>query len=230
VLIVSHDLPLGPGQGRVEVENLPNLADRITAATGWQVHAVCLRGVGESEGSFSVHGWLDDLSFVVAEICERSGSATAWIAGYGFTGTLGLVLAAEEERVGGVACLGSPMDLGSWCPDVAAWLPELRLSGAIRDPAFPPDVAAWAAELHSLDPMAAARALGGRPLLLVAGSEDDRALPDAARRVGDAAGGSFRLLFGAGHRLQADPRAIALLLGWLERAGSTSNAGSLTAR
>jgi hypothetical protein len=42
--------------------------------------------------------------------------------------------------------------------------------------------------------------------------EDARGIAEA---VGETA--ELRILAGAGHRLNSDPRAIALLLGWLER-------------
>ncbi|MDQ1373151.1 MAG: uncharacterized protein QOJ09_489, partial [Actinomycetota bacterium] len=40
-----------------------------------------------------------------------------------------------------------------------------------------------------------------------------------ARQLADAADGAveLRVLAGAGHRLRHDPRAIAVLLGWLDR-------------
>ena len=40
-----------------------------------------------------------------------------------------------------------------------------------------------------------------------------------ARALADAADGEveLRILSGAGHRLRHDPRAIAVLLGWLDR-------------
>jgi putative redox protein len=42
-----------------------------------------------------------------------------------------------------------------------------------------------------------------------------------ARALADAADGQIelRILVGAGHRLRHDPRAIAILLGWMDRQG-----------
>jgi putative redox protein len=49
--------------------------------------------------------------------------------------------------------------------------------------------------------------------------DGDESVPVADSRVLAAAHGSaeFRLIEGAGHRLRHDPRAIAVLLGWLDR-------------
>jgi uncharacterized protein len=58
-----------------------------------------------------------------------------------------------------------------------------------------------------------------RPLLLIHGADDDVVSPIDARALADAADHEVELtvLSGAGHRLRHDPRAIAVLLGWLDR-------------
>ena len=59
----------------------------------------------------------------------------------------------------------------------------------------------------------------GRPLLMVHGSDDPDVPVSDARALSDAATGPAELhvVFGAGHWLRADPRVIAILVGWLER-------------
>jgi putative redox protein len=58
-----------------------------------------------------------------------------------------------------------------------------------------------------------------RPLLIVHGGDDAVVPVVEARALDDAADGrgELRVLSGAGHRLRHDPRAVAVLLGWLER-------------
>ena len=58
-------------------------------------------------------------------------------------------------------------------------------------------------------------------MLIVHGTEDKGVPVSDARLLAEAGGPSaeLRLVAGAGHRLRADPRAIALLVGWLERQG-----------
>ncbi len=87
----------------------PALADRLTRESGWRVVTAALRGAGESAGDFSALGWLDDLTFLAeTEIPE---TAPRLVVGFGFGGVLALHLAARDERVAGVACLGTPADL-----------------------------------------------------------------------------------------------------------------------
>ena len=49
--------------------------------------------------------------------------------------------------------------------------------------------------------------------------DDDESVPTSdARQLAEAHGAAELSLFaGAGHRLRHDPRAIAILLGWLDR-------------
>jgi putative redox protein len=57
--------------------------------------------------------------------------------------------------------------------------------------------------------------------LLVHGSEDDVVDVDHARLLHDAAGDciEMRIVPNGPHRLRHDPRAIAAMLGWLDRQG-----------
>ncbi len=54
------------------------------------------------------------------------------------------------------------------------------------------------------------------------GEEDDSVPVSDARQLVNAHGARELSLFeGAGHRLRHDPRAVAVLLGWLDRMRST---------
>src|SRR5437764_861889 len=57
-----------------------------------------------------------------------------------------------------------------------------------------------------------------RSLLVVHGTDDDSVPDFDARVISDAHGSAeMRIIAGAGHQLRDDPRAIAVLLGWLDR-------------
>jgi len=143
------------------------------------------------------------------------------VVGFGTTGALALCLAADDERVRGVACLGSPSSFADWAldlPDMAAFA---RRVGVISTVGYPEDLAEWGASFTELHPEKAAARMEGRPLLIVHGAEDEAVPVSDARALAESAGASAELhiLPGAGHRLRADPRAVALLVGWLERQG-----------
>jgi putative redox protein len=77
---------------------------------------------------------------------------------------------------------------------------------------------AWGQQLKEVRPLALAASLAPRPLLLVQGADDDVVPGVDARALADCHGDAeLRIISGAGHQLRDDPRAIAVLLGWLER-------------
>jgi putative redox protein len=91
--------------------------------------------------------------------------------------------------------------------------------GMIRTAGFPSDATTWVRDIGRVDAVAAAARLDGRPLLVLHGIDDVEVPVEDARALVDAGGpgAELRLVHGAGHRMRHDPRAIATLLGWLER-------------
>jgi uncharacterized protein len=216
-VMLVHDLPRPKGAAADVALTYPALADRLARESGWRVVTASLRGTGDSLGDFSALGWLDDLAFLGAT--EIPEDAPRLVVGFGFGGVLALHLAAGDERVAGVACLGTPADLGALGREPERLLARCRQTGVITTPEFPASVDTWAKELSVLHPTEDASLLRGRPLLMVHGSDDpDVPLADA-RSLAEAATGPSELhtVLGAGHWLRADPRVIAILVGWLER-------------
>ena len=61
------------------------------------------------------------------------------------------------------------------------------------------------------------RRTGDRDLMVIHGSDDETVPVLDARAVADACpGADLRIIGGAGHHLRHDPRAVAVLIGWLE--------------
>jgi uncharacterized protein len=220
-LVLVHGFPVVPASADTTGRTLPALADRLAAETGWFVLCGCLRGVGGSAGDFSPQGWLDDLRALVAEAEHRLGRAGVWIVGFGTTGSLALCLAAEDARVRGVAVLGSPCSFDDWAADLPGLAAFGRGAGVISTDGFPADLDAWGVPFGTLRPDEAAKRLGERPVLIVHGADDESVPVSDARVLAEAVGSGAELhvLPGAGHRLRADPRAVALLVGWVERQG-----------
>jgi putative redox protein len=149
------------------------------------------------------------------EVAEVEG---VWLAGASTGGSLAMCVGGEDPRVRGVAALSARADFADWAAQPRRFLQHARDVGVVRDPAFPEDLEAWALELKSIRPLSTVASLAPRPLLLVQGAEDDTVPVVDARALADAHGSAdLRVLSGAGHALRHDPRAVALLLGWLER-------------
>jgi len=216
-VVICHDLPRSTGSASDVAQTYPALADRLTRETGLKVVTGTLRGAGASDGDFSAKGWADDLGRLVE--AEVAADARRWLVGFGFGGVLALHLAARDDRVAGVACLGTPADLDSLTREPVQLVDRCVRTGVIRTPGYPTDPEAWVEEIRALHPKDDAEQLKGRPFLVIHGADDPDISVDDARALSDAATGpsDLRVVFGAGHWLRADPRVIAILVGWLER-------------
>jgi putative redox protein len=216
-VVLCHGYP-STGTAASAPETMPELADRIATEMGWAALAFAYRGCGESEGQFSLEGWMDDIASAVAFIEGSVRPLGIWLAGFGTGGSLAVCAAAADIRIQGVAALGAPGDFDDWASHPRRLLDHGREVGMISDPAFPPSFDAWSRELRSIRAVACVDAYSPRPLLVVHGSDDEVVPSFDARILADAHGAAeLRLIHGAGHALRHDPRTVAVLLGWLDR-------------
>jgi uncharacterized protein len=218
-VVLAHGYPSDVSATAVAASALPELADRLANEMGWLAMALAFRGCGESEGSFSLAGWLEDIGSAVRHLREQERVTGVWLAGFGTGGALALCAAAADPDVRGVATLGAPADFDDWASHPKRLLEHAREVGIIKEAAFPADLDAWTRELRELRAVTCAPRLAPRPLLVIHGSDDDVVPTVDARAFVGAAGpdAELRIVQAAGHRLRHDPRAIATLIGWLAR-------------
>jgi len=221
VVVLVHGFPLERDTSGQAGRTFPALADRLAAESGWRVVAGCLRGVAPSEGDFSLEGWFEDIGSLVDHAHGLADGSGIRLVGFGTSGGLSLCLGAKDPRIGGVACLGSSSTFDEWARDLSEMVDFARRVGVIRTPGFPEDVAAWGSQFMSFRPDRAIAQMAPRPVLVVHGTADEGVPVSDARALAEAGGEGteLRLVAGAGHQLRADPRAVALLVGWLERQG-----------
>ena len=216
-VVLCHGYP-STGTADTAPETMPELADRIATEMGWAALAFAYRGCAESEGQFSAAGWLDDIANAISHVDGAVRPLGIWLAGFGTGGALAVCAAADDERVRGVAVVGSPGDFDDWAGHPRRLLEHGREVGLITDPQFPASVDDWSREFKDIRAVACVGRYAPRPLLVIHGSEDEVVPSFDARVMADAHGsGELRLINGAGHALRHDPRAVAVLLGWLDR-------------
>jgi putative redox protein len=114
--------------------------------------------------------------------------------------------------------MGSPADFDDWANHPRLLLQHARATGIIRSASFPSNFDEWAKEIRDVRAVTAIRSVAPRPALIMHGSEDDTVPVYDARVLADAHGSAdLRIIEGGAHQLRHDPRAVAVLLGWLDR-------------
>jgi len=217
-VVLCHGMPVtGIGAEKADA-SYAELADRIANELGWFALAFAYRAAGRSEGQFSLGGWLSDTAAALQFAADVEGVSNLYLAGFGTGGAMAICAASRDARVRGVAALAAPADFDDWADQPRRLLEHVRDLGLVTDPRFPVSFDAWARDLRSIRPVHCVARVVPRPLLVVHGT-DDESVPDFdARAVADAHGSAeLRIIPGASHQLRHDPRAVAMLLGWLDR-------------
>lgn len=218
-IVLCHEFPDQPIASERWERSWRSLAERIADEAGWHVLVMGLRGVGRSEGNFSLRGWQRDIVASATTLAQDPGVGTVWLCGSGTGGALAIAAAADEPLIRGVAALAAPASFVRWRASTSTLISQARARNVIRDPGFPADPGRWARELVEIRPIDVVGKLAPRPLFLCHGVDDDLIPVDDSRLLAEAAGGNVELhqLNWAGRRIRHDPRAVALLLGWLDR-------------
>jgi uncharacterized protein len=217
-VILCHGFPIGPLDARRSAGTFPQLVDRITHDLGYVGMTFNFRGAGTSGGDFSLQGWVDDLRRAIDYLIEQTSPTEVVLMGTNTGGSIAICVAADDPRVRAAALLSPRADFDDWADHPRRFLEHAREIGAIRTPGFPLSVDEWSRAFRRFRPTDAARRFAPRPLLVMHGDDDESVPTSDARQLAEAHGSAeLSLLLGAGHRLRHDPRAVALLFGWLDR-------------
>jgi putative redox protein len=217
-VVLCHGFPTGPLDARRSAGTFPQLVDRIVHDLGYVGLAFNFRGTGTSGGDFSLQGWVDDLRAAIDHIVAETAPTQVVLIGTNTGGSIAICVAADDPRVRAAALLGPRADFDDWADHPRRFLEHAREIGAISTPGFPPSFEDWSRAFRRFRPTDAARRFAPRPLLVMHGDDDESVPTSDARQLASAHGSAqLSVLQGAGHRLRHDPRAVALLLGWLDR-------------
>ncbi len=217
-LILCHGFPIGPLDARRSGGTFPEFIDRVAHEVGYVAMTFTFRGCGKSTGDFSLQGWIDDLRAAIGHLTAQTGVDRVVLVGTNTGGSIAICVGADDPRVAAVALLSPRADFDDWSDHPRRFLDHAREIGAIRTPGYPSSFDEWTRAFRRFRPTVAARRFAPRPLLVMHGEDDESVPPSDSRQLAQAHGtADLSLLVGAGHRLRHDPRAIAILMGWLER-------------
>jgi uncharacterized protein len=225
-VVLCHGFPSGHGSTPKSAHTYPQLADRIAEDVDSVVLAFNFRGCQPSGGRFSLAGWLNDVRAAVSHLMARGDVSGVAAVGVGTGGALCLCAAATDQRIRAVAALGAPADFSDWAGSPRQLAEHAEQLGLFGDRGIPQAFEEWARDLREIRAVACAEAFAPRPLLLIHGADDQTIPALDARAVADSHGeAELKIVTGAGHQLRHDPRAIAVLLGWLDRHRTEIQAG-----
>ncbi len=218
-VIILHGIPVGSHGGATFAASYPELADRLTQENGVVTLFFLMRGTGDSPGEFSVPNWRRDIRAAVDAMTEREDVDSVILIGTSLGGVLALEHAASDNRVKGLVLISCPSTLDEWIQNPKQFLAHVRNVGLLHDPEYPADPNVWIQEFRALHPLDVNSRLQSIPTLLIHGNEDDVVPVQAAHDLAAALGQNCekRIIPTSGHRLRYDPRAVATLLGWLDR-------------
>lgn len=196
---------------------LPELAEQISHESGWTVASGTMSGVGDATGTFSGPQWRSDLAVMVERLYDHDRPLS--LAGFGLGGCLALRVAADDERVRGVATFATSADLASWCGSADSFHARVSRAGVVEKSQPLPSPSQLRDGVMALNPCEAIAKVPPRRLLIGHGADDREVPVENARALFAAAGehAELRIIQGAGHWLRADPRMVATLVGWMDR-------------
>lgn len=220
-VVIAPPFPSFEAGSKHAMATYPELADRVAEDCGYNALAFGFRGTAGAEGEFSLGNWLTDLRAAITVLQTDDRVGQVWVCGFGLTAALAIWAAALDQSIAGVAALGCPADLDDWAADPKRAWDYAHRCGVVSTSLTGWGIDAWAREMRECRPVSRLPAVLPRPVLVVHGDQDEWVSGTDVLALFDAAEGQLEVhrLHGANQHLRHDPRALAILLGWLQRQG-----------
>ncbi|NNN14140.1 MAG: hypothetical protein HKL81_10395 [Acidimicrobiaceae bacterium] len=213
-LVAAFGTPVGTNildRGHLDAE----LAERLSNATNSNCISVSLSGVGDSGGIFSLTNWTEDLISVAQyAITEGLGSRVV-LVGYELAAISVVMAAIESESVAGVASIDPALYIFEEDFDPESYL---KLLEGFRVNVKATVASNFQAEIASIDTFEQVKLLAEKPwMIIVAQERTESNLRVSRELVASAQRAELHRIIAAGDGLRADPRVLAILMGWYDR-------------
>ncbi len=220
--VLCHGIPSGtPVEGDPGYEALAERFNRNGVAA-------CIfnfRGTGDSDGDFSLPGWIQDLEAVLDAARGAEGAfrdcdpRSIAVMGFSGGGAVSMVCAARTGGLRALASLSAPADFSHLITreGIGGFIAHARSIGIIRDPDYPASEEEYYEGIHACRPVEVVARISPTPILIVHGDGDDTVPVSEARLLYEAAREPKELFIipGGGHKLRLDPVAMDKAVGWM---------------
>ncbi len=195
---------------------------RTFAEAGWVAGWADMRAVRESDGYFSIEGWVADVAAIVAAVRDLTPTRFLALVGSSAGGAVSTVAVSRGLQVDALALLAAPAAWVSFAAHPVAGLTRITQEAGMRvAPEALEDPTEWAAEF---DRVVTKEAIADvtLPVLVLHGDADDVVPVDHAADIATAAGDAeLHIVKGGEHQLRRDPRALQTLMRWLDALSGT---------
>ncbi len=215
VVIATFGAPVGStvsDQGHLDAE----YAEHLSLLTSSTVVAVSLSGVGGSTGTFSPAAWAEDLQAATRFVIGDGLGESVVLIGYEFAALSVVEAAAGVREVVGIASVDPTLFVFEEEFDHAGYLELLRnLKVKVGDLG----IESFKRELDEIEPERLVGDIGARPWMIITAQDRTASNLKVSRELVElASAAELHRIAAVGDNLRADPRVMAILLGWIERA------------
>ena len=193
---------------------------RTFAEANWVAGWADMRAVRDSEGYFSIEGWVEDVGAIVRAVRDLKPTGFLALVGSSAGGAVATQAVSRGLEVDALALLAAPAAWVSFAADPVAGLTRITQEAGMQvAPEVMEDPTGWAAEF---DRVTTRGSIGdvSVPVLVLHGDADDVVPVDHAGDIAAAArDAELHIIKGGTHQIRRDARAVQTLMQWLERVG-----------
>ena len=192
------------------------------AEAGWVAGWADMRAVRDSEGYFSIEGWVADVAAIVGAVRDLKPTGFLALVGSSAGGAVASEAVSRGVNVDALALIAAPAAWLSFAADPVAGLTRItQEAGMVVAPQVMEDPTSWAAEFDGVTTRESIAEVSV-PVLVLHGDADDVVPVDHAGDIAAAArDAELHIIKGGAHQLRRDERARHTLMQWLDRLSSS---------